>query len=55
MNDDVLEKTEEERFSRRGLLVKGGLGAAALTALGSPATAGARSAARRPIRSGSTS
>ena len=52
MNDDVLEKTEEERFSRRGLLVKGGLGAAALTALGCARDAGARSTALKadPIR-----
>src|SRR5262245_57677163 len=39
MTDDVLETTEETRFSRRSLLVKGGLTAAGLTALGSPATA----------------
>jgi simple sugar transport system substrate-binding protein len=51
MNDDVLEKIEETRFSRRGLLVKGGLTAAGLTALGAPATAalGATRAAA-PIR-----
>jgi simple sugar transport system substrate-binding protein len=52
MNDDVLEKTEEPRYSRRGLLVRGGIGAAALTALGAPATAGARTGALKadPIR-----
>lgn len=37
MNDEVLESIEETQVSRRGLLVKGGLAAAGLTALGSPA------------------
>jgi ABC-type sugar transport system substrate-binding protein len=38
MNDEVLETTDDEtQLSRRGLLVKGGLAAAGLTALGSPA------------------
>jgi simple sugar transport system substrate-binding protein len=39
MNDDVLETIEETQLSRRGLLVKGGLTAAGLTMLGSPAAA----------------
>jgi simple sugar transport system substrate-binding protein len=39
MNDEVLETIEETQLSRRGLLVKGGLAAAGLTALGSPAAA----------------
>src|SRR5437868_10640359 len=39
MNDEVLETFEETQLSRRGLLVKGGLAAAGLTALGSPAAA----------------
>ena len=39
MNDEVLETNEETQVSRRGLLVKGGLAAAGLTALGSPAAA----------------
>src|SRR5262245_61903590 len=52
MKDDVLETTEETRFSRRSLLVKGGLTAAGLTALGSPATAafGANNRALDTIR-----
>src|SRR5882672_9499175 len=37
MNDEVLETIEETQVSRRGLLVKGGLAAAGLTVLGSPA------------------
>jgi simple sugar transport system substrate-binding protein len=37
MNDEVLEAIEEAQVTRRGLLVKGGLAAAGLTALGSPA------------------
>jgi simple sugar transport system substrate-binding protein len=37
MNDEVLESIEGTQVSRRGLLVKGGLAAAGLTALGSPA------------------
>ncbi|HET6943768.1 MAG TPA: substrate-binding domain-containing protein [Gaiellaceae bacterium] len=37
MNDEVLESIEEAQVSRRGLLVTGGLAAAGLTALGSPA------------------
>ena len=36
MTDDVLERFEETQVSRRGLLVKGGLAAAGLTALGGP-------------------
>src|SRR3954468_23455224 len=39
MNDEVLEMGEETQVTRRGLLVKGGLAAAGLTALGSPAAA----------------
>src|SRR4051794_11755378 len=39
MNDEVLEMVEETQVTRRGLLVKGGLAAAGLTALGSPAAA----------------
>jgi simple sugar transport system substrate-binding protein len=39
MNDEVLEPNGETQLSRRGLLVKGGLAAAGLTALGSPAAA----------------
>ena len=42
MNDEVLDRLEEEeesQLSRRGLLVKGGLAAAGLTMLGSPAAA----------------
>src|SRR3954447_10400571 len=39
MNDEVLERVEETQVTRRGLLVKGGLAAAGLTALGSPAAA----------------
>jgi simple sugar transport system substrate-binding protein len=37
MNDEVLETIEETQVTRRGLLVKGGLAAAGLTVLGSPA------------------
>src|SRR5436309_4616626 len=37
MNDEVLEAIEETQVTRRGLLVKGGLAAAGLTMLGSPA------------------
>jgi simple sugar transport system substrate-binding protein len=36
MNDEVLEALEESQVSRRGLLVKGGLAAAGLTALAGP-------------------
>jgi simple sugar transport system substrate-binding protein len=39
MNDEVLEMVEETQVSRRGLLLRGGLAAAGLTALGSPAAA----------------
>jgi simple sugar transport system substrate-binding protein len=39
MSDDVQDTIEEMQLSRRGLLVKGGLAAAGLTALGSPAAA----------------
>ena len=39
MNDEVLETIEETGVSRRGLLVKGGLVAAGLTALGGPTAA----------------
>src|SRR6476659_5980420 len=40
MNDEVLGTSEDEDgLSRRGLLVKGGLAAAGLTMLGSPAAA----------------
>ena len=48
MTDEVLETGEELELSRRGLLVKGGVAAAALSALGSPAAAfGAAEAAAR--------
>ena len=53
MTDDVLETIEETRFSRRGLLVKGGLTAAGLTALGSPTCALGANRRARPTRSGS--
>jgi simple sugar transport system substrate-binding protein len=39
MSDEVLGTVEERQLSRRGLLVKGGLAAAGLSALGSPAAA----------------
>jgi simple sugar transport system substrate-binding protein len=39
MNDEVLDTIEETALSRRGLLVKGGLAAAGLSVLGSPAAA----------------
>jgi len=39
MNDDVLETFEETGLSRRGLLAKGSLAAAGLTALGGPTAA----------------
>src|SRR5689334_21676615 len=39
MEDEVLEELEETQFSRRGLFVRGGLAAAGLTALGTPAAA----------------
>jgi simple sugar transport system substrate-binding protein len=39
MNDDVLETIETTQVSRRGLLVKGGLAAAGLGVLGTPAAA----------------
>src|SRR5690349_3810678 len=39
MDDEVLETIEQTQLSRRGLLVSGGLAAAGLTALGSPAAA----------------
>src|SRR3989454_12791199 len=39
MNDEVLDTIEETQFSRRGLLVKGGVAAAGLSVLGSPAAA----------------
>src|SRR3954453_13740707 len=38
MNDEVLETIEEAHVTRRGLLVKGGIAAAGLTALGAPAS-----------------
>src|SRR4051812_49475374 len=47
MNDEVLEMIEETQVTRRGLLVKGGLAAAGLTVLGSPAAAFAASNAGR--------
>src|SRR4051794_19577569 len=47
MNDEVLEMVEETQVTRRGLLVKGGLAAAGLTVLGSPAAAFAASNAGR--------
>jgi simple sugar transport system substrate-binding protein len=54
MKDDELETTEETRFSRRGLLVRGGLTAAGLAALGGPTAtafgATTRAAAGPPIR-----
>src|SRR5881296_3412195 len=37
MNDEVLEAIETAQVTRRGLLVKGGVAAAGLTAFGSPA------------------
>jgi simple sugar transport system substrate-binding protein len=43
MNDEVLDTIEETPFSRRGLLVKGGVAAAGLSVLGSPAAAFAAS------------
>src|SRR5712691_4163787 len=36
-NDEVLETIDGTQLSRRGLLVKGGIAAAGLTALGQPA------------------
>jgi simple sugar transport system substrate-binding protein len=39
MNDEVLDTIEETQISRRGLLLRGGVAAAGLTALGSPAAA----------------
>ena len=45
MNDDVLQTIEQAQISRRSLLLKGGLAAAGLTALGSPAAAAAASGA----------
>jgi simple sugar transport system substrate-binding protein len=47
MTDEILDTIGETQISRRGLLVKGGLAAAGLTALGSPAAVayGARTAA----------
>ena len=47
MNDEVSRRSRRAQLSRRGLLVKGGLAAAGLTVLGSPAAAacGARQAA----------
>jgi simple sugar transport system substrate-binding protein len=47
MSDDVLEPLEAMQLSRRGLLVKGGIAAAGLTALGSPAAAFAAGSAGR--------
>jgi simple sugar transport system substrate-binding protein len=49
MNDEVLETIEEAEVSRRGLLVRGGLAAAGLTAVGGPTAAafGATEAAAR--------
>jgi simple sugar transport system substrate-binding protein len=47
MEDEVLETDEELQVSRRGLLVRGGLAAAGLTALGAPTAAfGATQAAK---------
>jgi simple sugar transport system substrate-binding protein len=45
MNDEVLENIERAPLSRRNLLVKGGLAAAGLSALGGPAAASAFGAA----------
>jgi simple sugar transport system substrate-binding protein len=45
MNDEVLNTIEETQLSRRGLFVKGGLAAAGLSVLGSPAAALAASSA----------
>ncbi|MFL5955336.1 MAG: substrate-binding domain-containing protein [Gaiellaceae bacterium] len=39
MNDEVLDTIEETQISRRGLLLRGGVAAAGLSALGSPAAA----------------
>jgi simple sugar transport system substrate-binding protein len=47
MNDEVLEMVEDTQVTRRGLLLKGGLAAAGLTALGSPAAAFAAADAGR--------
>ena len=47
MKDEVLETIEQMEISRRGLLVKGGLAAAGLTALGVPATAFAAGSASK--------
>src|SRR6476620_303800 len=47
MNDEVLETIEEAQVTRRGLLVKGGIAAAGLTALSSPVTAFAATDAGR--------
>jgi ABC-type sugar transport system substrate-binding protein len=38
MNDEVLETIEAAHVTRRGLLVKGGIAAAGLTALSAPAS-----------------
>src|SRR5438270_7334545 len=45
MSDEVVDMIEETQLSRRGLFVKGGIAAAGLTVLGSPAAALAASSA----------
>jgi simple sugar transport system substrate-binding protein len=50
MNDEVLETIEETQLSRRGLLVRGGLAAAGLTVVGSPASAAFGAAAAGKIK-----
>jgi simple sugar transport system substrate-binding protein len=50
MNDEVLETIEETQVSRRGLLVKGGLAAAGLTVLGSPAASAYAAASAGSIK-----
>jgi simple sugar transport system substrate-binding protein len=50
MNDELLETIEETQVSRRGLLVKGGLAAAGLTVLGSPAASAYAAASAGSIK-----
>ena len=50
MNDEVLETIEETGLSRHGLLVKGGLAAAGLTALGGPTAAAFGATAQARIK-----
>ena len=53
MTDDVLDPIEEASFSRRSLLVRGGLTAAGLTALGPRRPSRSARTGARPTRSGS--